>query len=181
MAKNLGLLPLVIVLQVVFPLPASSQSSQLFGPANTFGTMSNFPASSQNAALSPLRPQNPMESQSSQLFGPANTFGTMSNFPASSQDAAPIVMSHPRLQNPRESQSGQLLDPPTSTIGPMSNFNTSARFDPPTSTIGPMSNFNAGARRSTSISTITVCDFDDLTGSFPDVVDVCRPPVLGRR
>jgi hypothetical protein len=31
-----------------------------------------------------------------------------------------------------------------------------------------------GTRRTPSISTVTVCDFTDFTGAFPDVVDVCR-------
>lgn len=35
-----------------------------------------------------------------------------------------------------------------------------------------------GARRSTSISTITVCDFTDFTGSFTSLDDVCS---LGAR
>jgi hypothetical protein len=32
----------------------------------------------------------------------------------------------------------------------------------------------SGARRSTTSSTVTVCDYNDATGAFPDLVDVCR-------
>ena len=100
MAKNLGLLPLVIVLQVGFPPPASSQSSQPIGPAtSTIGTVSNF-----NSTFS--------------------SNGTTTSSTSNSRPTNVILL-------------------PT------------------------------GARRSTSISTITVCDFTDLSGSFPDVVDVC--------
>lgn len=39
---------------------------------------------------------------------------------------------------------------------------------PTTTTLSP-----AGARRGVSISTDTVCDFNDLSGAYPDVDDVC--------
>ena len=35
-----------------------------------------------------------------------------------------------------------------------------------------------GTRRSTSVSTVTVCDFTDFTGSFTDLDDICN---LGSR
>jgi hypothetical protein len=39
---------------------------------------------------------------------------------------------------------------------------------PSTTTLSP-----TGARRGVSISTVTVCDFDDFSGSFTNVDDVC--------
>ena len=39
---------------------------------------------------------------------------------------------------------------------------------PSTTTVSP-----TGARRGVSISTVTVCDFDDFSGSYTNVDDVC--------
>jgi hypothetical protein len=101
MNKNLNLLlPLVVVLQLGFLVPASSQQAQPIGTANTIGTVSN--SNSIGSTSSP------------------------SNATNSGSGSTKIIL----LPN--------------------------------------------GTRRSTSVSTLTVCDFTDFTGAFPDVVDVCR-------
>ena len=44
MRKNLRALPLAMMLQAGFPMPAFSQSNQPIGSANTVGSVSNFNA-----------------------------------------------------------------------------------------------------------------------------------------
>ena len=54
---------------------------------------------------------------------------------------------------------------PTLPVAPVVN---SVNSSPTMTTLSP-----TGARRGSSISTITVCDFTDFSGSFPSVDDVC--------
>jgi hypothetical protein len=66
------------------------------------------------------------------------------------------------------------LNPASSTITPVgptlpaAPVINSVNSSPTITTLSP-----TGARRGNSISTITVCDFTDLSGSFPSVDDVC--------
>ena len=53
MRKTLRLLPLVIILQAGFSVPAFSQSNQPIGSANTLGSVSNFNANSANNPSAP--------------------------------------------------------------------------------------------------------------------------------
>jgi hypothetical protein len=60
---------------------------------------------------------------------------------------------------------GSISNVPTLPAAPVINPVNSS---PSTTTLSP-----TGARRGVSISTVTVCDFDDFSGSYPNVDDVC--------
>ena len=60
---------------------------------------------------------------------------------------------------------GSTSNAPTLPAAPVINPINSS---PTTTTLSP-----TGARRGVSISTVTVCDFDDFSGSYTNVDDVC--------
>jgi hypothetical protein len=84
------------------------------------------------------------------------------------------------LSSPISAQQAQPIGT-ASNIGSVANSNATASSSSTAGSGGSGASGSSrvillpnGARRSTTSSTVTVCDYNDATGAFPDLVDVCR-------